>query len=216
MAILKNGLYGELSGKLGNVVAYKILGKTVIRMVGKSKRPATEKQRANWHDMTVVNKFLKPILLFVRVGLKLEAAKRNMYAHNLAVSYHKKHALKGVYPNREIDYKKVLLAEGKLTAPENPMVELQEDGLNFVWDTIGFASDFEQDDQVMVMAYFPVLSKAFFITGGAARSTGRQLLPLPVLIHGEYMETYIAFVAKNMQNISNSVYTGSFNKPPIS
>lgn len=212
MARLEHGLLGMFRGKLGGVVVYQLMGKTVVRTVGKVQLPPTEKQLAIRQGMSLVNGLLKPIQAFIKEGFRVEAAKVAKHPQNLAVSYNMKNALKGYYPNREIDYPKVRLTQGELMGPEHPAVELTATGLNFTWDNLLPLKKIEEYDQVMIMVYFPALGRAFFITEGVLRVTGMQSVTLSASMQTAYMETYMAFVASDRSAISNSVYTGSFNK----
>lgn len=59
-----NGLFGELSGKIGNLVSYNLKGKNVVRRIGKSNKPATAAQLTVRQRIAVVNKILglKPVM----------------------------------------------------------------------------------------------------------------------------------------------------------
>ncbi|MCD0490558.1 DUF6266 family protein [Pedobacter sp. MC2016-14] len=207
MAILKNGLFGETNGKLGAVVTYQLGNKVVARTIGTTTKPPTAKQLANRQRFILVNRFLKPIFPFVKVGFSMKAAEMNLHPYNLAVSMNMKNALTGNYPDVAMDFAKVQLAAGLVGVPENPKVEMLEDALNFTWKP-----GRTESDQVMLMAYFPALEKVIYLMWGAKRSEGHQLLPIPALLMQEYMETYMVFIRADRRAISNSIYTGSFNK----
>lgn len=211
MATLKNGLFGEVKGKLGAVVTYQLGNKVVVRTIGTSTKPPTEKQLASRQHLTVVSRFLKPVFPFIKLGFSLKALEMDLNPYNLAISLNIKNALKGNYPEVEMDYAKVQLAAGRLSLPQNPSVKILDAGLNFTWDaeqTLGCA----ERDEVMLMAYFPGSGKAVYLIWGAKRREGHQLLPIPAALLQEYVETYMAFIAEDGKAISNSIYTGSFNK----
>ena len=121
MAILRNGIFGPVSGKLGGTVVYELNNRTVVRVVGKNMTPPSFRQLVNRNEMRVINAFVKQLLSFIKIGFGPEAKLRNMYPQNAAVSYNKKHALKGVYPDVEVDFEKVLLSRGNLAGLGNLM-----------------------------------------------------------------------------------------------
>lgn len=212
MAILKNGIAGNYSGKIGNLVFYEINGKQVVRTLGKTSKPATEAQLSCRQQIAVINRFLKPITELVNIGFKIKAQGTNKGAYNMAVSYNKKQALQGLYPNIEMDYPSVLLTQGSLTGVINPEVEQLPEGLKFTWlCPTEFAWPFE-NDQVMMLAYFPNLKEAVFNLYGAKRSACEDVLQLRPGLLTEYMEVYISFIAENRNSISDSTYLGSFNQ----
>ncbi|MBB5438641.1 hypothetical protein HDC92_002322 [Pedobacter sp. AK017] len=212
MGTLKNGIAGNYSGKIGNLVFYEINGKQVVRTVGKITKPPTEKQLSCRQQITVINSFLKPVIEFVNVGFKLKAKGTNKGAYNMAVSHNKKQALQGIYPSIEMDYPSVLLTQGSLTGAISPEVEQLPEGLKFTWlCPTEFAWPFG-NDQVMLMAYFPKLKKAVFNLYGAKRSGCEDVLNLQPDLLSEYMEVYISFIAENRTRIANSTYLGNFNK----
>ncbi len=214
MGILRNGILGGISGRVGNLVSYRILDKEVIRIRGKNKTPPSEKQLMNRHDMAVVNAFLRPGQEFVKVGFALAAKKDKMYPHNKAVSHHKKYALKGSYPNREIDFSQVRLSQGNLAALQNLDIELKPAGLYISWvktNDFGWES---RSDQVMVLIYFPELSspQAHYNLNAAKRADGECLLTLPPTLCSCAMEVYVSMISENRKKISDSQYLGSFNR----
>src|SRR5688572_12614649 len=115
MGIMSNGPHGPVYGKVGNLVTYRLLNKDVTRMVGENNKAPSVKQLACRQQMAVVIQFLKPIVEFINLGFMVEAAKADIYAHNMAVSYNKLHGLVGEYPGLLIDYSKVLVAQGSLS-----------------------------------------------------------------------------------------------------
>ena len=210
MAISSGGLFGSHKGKLGKLVSYKILDKDVVRTVGEMPdNPPSEKQLPIRQGTAIVTAFLKPILPFIRIGFQLAPERFKMYAYNRATSILKKTALIGAYPNISIDYSKVLVAEGDLNPAENAVVEKVEGGLKFTWDKSTAWP--EHTEQVMMMAYFPELQEAIFITSGARRSKGEDILEIKPSRIDAKMETYIAFIADDRSSVATSTYTGEIN-----
>ncbi|HMI02399.1 MAG TPA: DUF6266 family protein [Pedobacter sp.] len=104
MGKLKNGAFGHLSGRVGNLVCYTVNGENVVREVGHNSTPPTEKKLANYQRMKVVNQFQKPLLPFLNVGFAQAAMKAGQNPYNTAMSFNKINALQGEYPFIEMDY----------------------------------------------------------------------------------------------------------------
>ncbi|WP_316794550.1 DUF6266 family protein [Pedobacter frigoris] len=217
MGILKQGVFGEVSGRIGNKVYYMLRGELVGRMIGRNVKPPSIKQLANRQRMKVVIEFLKPIQQFIQMGFGLEAAKRNVYPHNAAVGYNKKYALQGEFPEIEIDYEKVLLSKGTLIGLTDVSVRIvgnEEDGVSLWFDWVVSPEDRDWprcNDQVMLMAYFPEEVDdypACYNIAGAKRQAGQDVLVLPLYIEGKPMEVYIAVITEMRSDVSDSQYLG--------
>lgn len=212
MATYINGIWGNYSGKIGTLVFYTLNGKQVTRSIGKSTKPPTEKQLQNQMELRVVIAFLKPILSVINSGFAAMAKGTGKSPHNIAVSYNKKQAVAGAYPDVEMDYARVLVSQGKLPEVHDAEVEPATEGLSFTWDCPADLRWPRQTDQVMLLAYFPTTGEAIYELGGPKRSAGSAMLAIPANLLDAYMEVYMAFVAQDRKGISNSVYLGSFNK----
>ena len=208
MGIMKNGPHGPVYGKVGNLVTYRVLNRDVVRMVGKINKAPSVKQLACRQQLAVVIQFLKPIVEFINLGFMVEAAKVERYAHNMAVSYNKRHGLMGEYPDVSVDYRKVLVAKGSLPMAVDAAVSTVPDGLRFSWATGSWMDFTERRHHAMLMAYFPDLGKAVYSLNGAARYEGTDVLYLPDDLKGAYMETYLSFTAVGSNEVADSVYLG--------
>lgn len=211
MGIMKNGPHGPVYGKVGNLVTYRVLNKDVVRMVGENNKAPSVKQLVCRQQMAVVIQFLKPIVEFINLGFMVESAKADRYAHNMAVSYNKLHALIGEYPELLIDYSKVLVSKGCLPMAVDALVSIVPDGLRFSWATGSWMDFPERRHNAMLMAYFPELGKAAYCLNGAIRDEGTDVLYLSDDLKNAYMETYLSFVAVGSNEVADSVYLRGLN-----
>lgn len=208
MATLKNGPSGLATGKVGANYYYVRYGKQEMRAAPHISKPRTEKQLAVQQRMAVLSPFFNLIKLYLRVGYQLQGIRKQDSAVNCARSYNLKNAIKGEYPNQEIDYPKLRLSEGNLALPLNPSVENAEEGFRFTWDYNPLDPSGSQYDRSMLMAYFPEKRLFFQIIGGTQRSRCEEVLELHAVAKGQYAETYISFITDDHSAISDSVYTG--------
>ncbi len=207
MAKLTEGMLGSVIGSMANTTSYILNGQNVTRVKFRRVTKFSEKQLDNQMRMAVLNKFLGPILSFLKVGFGPAAAGTTKNYHNLATSYNKIHALKGVYPEIEMDYAKVLLSTGDLLPAQNPVVEWVDEGLKFSWDIPGVMRP-ELTGQVMMLAYAPESGRSQRITYGPSRSEGSAILRLAEDMKQEPWETYISFVSADRSGVANSMYLG--------
>jgi hypothetical protein len=219
MARLKFGPFGPLIGKLGNTIGYIRKG-AVLRMIPhKSNKPRTVGQKTTTQAFRLSIKFIAKINNFTNVGFKLAADGTTKTAQNQAVSYTMKHAIKGEYPDQEIDFIKVMVCQGDLEGPFNPVMHYETAGddilIRFEWDVNPDWDATRKRDQVMMLAYLPDSKRAFYLDSGARRTAGTDVLegkfnPVSRGSHEKdrFVETYMAFISNDREGISDSVYTG--------
>ncbi|RQO70522.1 hypothetical protein DBR43_21150 [Pedobacter sp. KBW06] len=215
MGTLRNGLFGGFHGRVGNLVGYTLKGKNVIRMIGKSNKPLTPARKANCEKMKVVNEILKPSLPVIRTGFRLVVAGTDRNEYNEAVSYNKKNAVQGEYPNISLDYTKVLLSMGTLPVAANPTISQLEEKITFSWDKPDIPMSQYDTDRAMLVIYFPDLKKTSCQLIGAQRVEGKDVITISSEHINERMEAYISFAKQDGREISNSVHVGSLNTTPL-
>jgi len=208
MATVGGSNQPQFRGKLGGVVYYLLNGVLVARGIGEITGPPSLLQLMGQLATKIVCAFMAPLKPFFNIGYELIAKKNKSSQHNEAYSYHRKNAIKGVYPDLEIDYEKVVMTTGTMPLPPNPTVEITEEGLTFRWDQELEIFGAHWTDQVMLVAYFPSLAKAVYLTAGARRNQGVEHLPLTGIENGNFVETYFSFIADDRTRIATSVYTG--------
>ncbi|MBB6500927.1 DUF6266 family protein, partial [Pedobacter cryoconitis] len=208
MAILKKGLNGGFTGKIGNTVTYSLYGKIVKRAIGIRTDAPTVPVLSIWQATALTSAFLKPVKEFIKIGFDLEAKQISKSYYAVATSYTRLNAITGTYPSQHIDFTKVLLSKGKM--PETPMtrVKATEGSLLFSWDAKFVAHGIKDSDQVMLLAYIPEKRIAIHELYAAKRVEGTGYLSMPRTRIPLIAETYISFISENHKSISNSIYTG--------
>lgn len=216
MGKLTNGLFGGFHGKIGNLVGYMLKGKYVIRTIGKSKKPLTPARLANCEKMKVVNEILKPSIHAIRAGFRLAVAGTDKNEYNEAVSYNKKNALQGEYPNISLDYTKVLMSMGSLPVAVNPSISQNGERITFNWEISASPASEYHTDRAMLVVYFPDIKETCCQLIGAKRIEGEDVIVISKEHINQRMEAYITFIKDNGKAVSNSVHAGSLNtNPPI-
>ncbi|MCX2449695.1 DUF6266 family protein [Pedobacter sp. PLR] len=196
------------TGKLGRTVSYMLNGKMVTRSIGVSVKKRSKLQLAVMQKTKVTSKFLNPVMPYIKIGYEVIAKLNKEHPQNPAFVYHWKNALKGEYPDIKVDFEKVRLTKGVLPKPEAVLISLVEKGVSFSWNPEIDEECSHWTDQVMMLAYFPESMTAQFVTAGANRHVGSDLLYLTYEKKNALMELYLSFISSSRQSISNSVYAG--------
>ncbi|WP_316839407.1 DUF6266 family protein [Pedobacter gandavensis] len=211
MGSLNNGLFGGFTGRVGNLVGYVLNGKVIVRTIGHSGKALTPARKANCEKMTVVNEFLRAHLNFIRTGFKLITAGTDQNFYNAAVSYNKKHAVQGTYPNISIDYSKALLSMGSLLNAGKTEISKHADGIEFKWEVPADLLWEHRNDRAMLLIHFPDAKVSTAVMSGSRRHEGREVVAIDPSLAGSRMEAYISFVNEDATEISDSVHAGSLN-----
>lgn len=213
MAKAKLDAWDGFIGRVGDTVTYIRMGKLVKRKIGKSSKPATKDQRASRQKIKITNEFISPVKAFIHVGMKPEGEALQKTPNDLMLSHTLLNAIQGEYPNQEIDFTKVQFTKGKMEKTKGFQVKLNEDGLEFSWDTGLVKDQFRHDDQLMVLVYLPQQKGAEFETHAARRSAGKFQFSMIRDQSSAVMEIYVSFMSTNQKHVSNSEYLGQITLP---
>ena len=211
MGKLPNGPFGPMQGTTGNLTAYILNDQNVVRInPDKSQKRVRNSpdQLSNQQQLTIVNEFLTAVSTLLKIGFSIAAKHTTKNFYNLALSYNKKYALKGEYPDIQMDYPKVRISEGNLLPAINPIVEIVPEGLKFSWDPADQSVNAMNFDQVMLLAYAPASGKIRMIRYGAERHEGSETLHIVNDMLSESVETYISFINDDRTAVATSIYTG--------
>lgn len=208
MGKIPNGLLGGLVGTAGPVIGYVLNGQNIIKARPHVNQRRSDLQKANSQKMKIVNAFLFNLSPLIKVGFGIAAKGTTKNFYNLAVSYNKKFAVKGEYPEIEMDYPNVLISQGNLLPALNPIVEVVPEGLKFSWDQAHSDDSHRHNDQVMLLAYAPGSGRVRMIRYGAERFEGFETLHITDNMLSEPVETYISFINDERTAVATSIYTG--------
>lgn len=93
--------------------------------------------------------------------------------------------------------------------------------LKFSWEVNPAWNSTRRNDQVMMLAVMPEIKAVNYVTSGARRPAGEDILEiLPfklidgVKTYATFAETYIVFISDDRKSVSNSIYTGRVNLMP--
>lgn len=207
MAILKNGPNGGFSGKVGSVVGYQWRGKDIIRGLPRvSNKPRSPEQLANQLKMTLTQRFLQRVIIFIRVGFKIEADKRIMSAFNVAMSYNKKQAVVGEHPDLSFDHSKALVSMGGVAPIKDGVASWADGGLELRWANNTGESSAGSGDYLLVLLFFPESETCEQLFNGARRDKEQEFITVKPYYVGKPVHVYASFIRYNGSDISPSMY----------
>ncbi len=193
MGIIKQGILGGLSGKVGNVVGASWKGIDYLRSLpSQVANPNTTGQRTSRGKMSMVVKFLRSCTALVRVGFGGFALK--MSAFNAATSYNLQQAVSGEYPNLELDYASLMFSKGTLPRAVNALANADTPGaVEITWDDNSASGTAKGDDTAMVLIYNPVKDASIYSASAAIRSDLFAVIDVPADWATDDVHCYIAF-----------------------
>lgn len=209
MGKLVAGINGPFVGKVGHTIGSSWRGIPYIKSLGRRTKPPTEGEKINRYIFGMTQEWLYPLTEFLRVGFKNYTPTNQ--GVNAAKSLLYKNALIKDGFNSTIDPTLVKVSHGQLPLPARIDVEMSEENkLIFTWDTD--CERVNEFDQVMLLAYDIEEGEANMTTHGQFRKSGRDELSLTNLTN---FVVYAAFLSRDRESQSESVYLGSFTKPKI-
>ena len=213
MGIIKKGILGGFSGKVGNVVGASWKGIDYIRSLPSSvSNPRTPGQVRQRTKFSLVQGFLTGISPIIRVGFKKYTGKQSAY--NAAMSYNVLNGVVGEGANVELDYPNLMIARGNLQAAPSVDALYNDGDLLFEWDNT-LTGNANLTDTVTLLMYNKTKGESKYNIGLFSRGTGEASQVFPATWKGDIVECYIGFVSEDGKEVSNSAYAGSIEIPEI-
>lgn len=209
MGVIKQGILGPFSGKVGTVVGAIWKGIGTIRALPASfTDPQTEGQVNQRTKFSAVVAFLQPNQAFVKQGFRFFAIR--MSAFNAAQSYVLKNAITGTAPNFSVDYPNALVSRGKLEGVLGGTAGVTTGTLSVLWTDNSAQGNAKPDDQVMLLAYNSTKGEShILLEDPATRTDGSISTALPAHYVGDTVQVYLAFQAADGSMVSNSTHLGA-------
>jgi hypothetical protein len=208
MAASKDIFPSGFRGRIGNVVVYQALGKTIVRsMPSKKRAPAKGAQKQTQNDFARVMKILQTMTPFVRIGFHDAAEGRT--AFQTAMSENLRRFMEAAVPE---NLQWLLVSKGERAGAVELRVQRNEKMATAKWDAAPESKLSSDDDMVMVLALNTATLACNYNPDAGSRRNGQAKLPLPPALPGEKILFFIAFrnisgtSKKSLKNISESQY----------
>ena len=212
MGRIRKGILGGFSGKVGTVVGANWRHIAYMRSLPqKVRNPRTEAQLKQRSRMALVVSFLRPMTAFLRTGWKLFAKRQS--AFNAATAYMLANAIRGTFPNYQIDFDKVLVTRGSLPPVISPALGGTGKVVSMQWGNNSNVGSAKTTDKALAVLLNPASGEVICIVDGATRVTGKQDVTTPDSWEGASVHCYLGFISEDGKEVSNSFYYGNHTLP---
>lgn len=189
MAIIKGGLFGNISGKIGGLVFATRNNQTEVKSLPKKyEGPVTEDALHTRAKFKLLMGFLRLFIFFINIGYP-KPYKKRWSKFNVAFKENYDRVINGRYPNLEIDYSKVVFSKGYLAGLcglEIDRVDRQLFKLKWVFNPTARGCDC-----IYCFLYNATDKYGFKVEVDAIRSDNYLLFSLPEKMIGKEIHLYV-------------------------
>ncbi len=205
MAIIRNSVFGSLSGKVGEGVSYKLNGQDILRALPSKRTGLSEKEKVNRLKFAASQKWLAPLIDFLRIGLK--GYQPTYEGFVAAKSYNHKHALQVNEANEiSINPALAMISYGTQPLPQTVSATCTtEHEIVVNWSKEGGYSSTDFALLLIYNAERSIVRGSIATTRRNAGTTKYTLKPTDI---GLEFDLYLAFVSLDQKNRTNSLYLG--------
>lgn len=197
----------SFSGKLGDVVGYRMNGKNYIRKAPVcKKREPSKKQLEQQAKFMFVGRFVHSMNSLLNKTCQDSYKKMSGANHVFSYTFH--NLVKGMYPNYVLDYSQARISKGSLQNAVNPSVNSSIPGfIHFSWLSNCHSEMAHANDKAILVAYCEETGITKYKLDAAARCVGWAVLDARIF-SGKKVHTWLAFTSENGKKRTNSMYTG--------
>ena len=204
MGTIKQGILGGFSGRVGTVIGSNWKSVHYMRAVAVNfNNPNTQKQQCQRTKFSTALNFLKTMTPVVRIGYQNYTQRQSGF--NAAMSYIMKNAVNGCGANTALDYNKVLVTRGNLTAVVDATATVAGNKASYAWTDNSGTGDANATDVALVLAYNKDKREAVYNVNAAKRADAKAELALPTNWSNDALALYLSFCSTDSRNVANSV-----------
>lgn len=204
MGIIKQGICGGFSGKVGPIVGVRWKSNYYIRsQAAKVSNPRTPKQQEQRGKFTTAFCFLKSMKPFIRLGYKEFTQDKSTF--NAAMSYTLKRAVTGSGKETDIDFDRALVAMGTLMPIFEGTATHDNGQMTFEWKDNSGIGNAEGTDIAMVLVYNREEEAAIYDTEACLRSDCHTVLQLPETWQNARLVAYLSLRSNDGSCTANSI-----------
>lgn len=208
------GVFGNWSGKVGNVVGRIREGRTVLAIYQPIvSNPQTVAQQSARLKFRLLSKVFSTCLSGIQVGFKKLDGYKMGSAYSSAVGYNLKKTpsvFSGTYPNISVAYNNLSVAEGTVELPFNPSASIDGGEVQCSWSDNTGLGNAKADDKMCFLMFNPAKNQAIYVEQGI-RSDRNAAFTVPTAWTGDAAETWLFCMRPENDEASNSFYLGSLN-----
>lgn len=207
MAKNYQGILGNFSGKVGNVVGRVRGDRTVIAVyqpeVG---NPQTTSQQTQRQKLTVATEFLKGIAPVVKKSMR--SLTQYGTGWSASIRHILMYAITGTYPNQEVQASDVLIANGNVDLPYSPSKSADGTTLSLTWADNSGLGNALATDIICAAVRDGDKNQWVYNENVGVRSDRNGTLSLPTAWSGDDVDVYL-YVRRGYSDFSKSTWLGS-------
>ena len=204
MHLIKKGILGGFSGKVGTVVGGSWNSISYMRSLADSYKDAkTERQVCQRGRFSAVVAFMKTIAPYLRIGYRNCEAGQSPYS--AAMSFVLKNAVTGCGDETVVNFSKALVSQGGLTGVADAAVEVAGGKASFTWTDNSGSGSAKSEDVAMLLAYNKDRQEAVYDLQAATRADGSAELTLPAAWEDEALAIYLSFQSVDSRTVTKSI-----------
>lgn len=204
MGIIKKGVLGGFSGKVGTVIGVKWKSIDYMRSLASSHNDRNSlEQQVQRAKFSMAQAFVHDVVGFARVGYAPYTYNRT--AANALMSYVMRHAMAGSGLEWEIDFSRVLVSRGTLTTVRVASGSVGNGKVTCTWTDNSGRGDAQATDVAMVLVYNKATGEAEYDTQAGQRGDGCCELVLPEGWGNADLAVYLGFRKADGNDCSDSI-----------
>lgn len=210
MAKCYQGVFGNYSGRIGNVVARIRQGRTVLSIYQHNVlNPRTSSQMAVRSKFALLSRAFSVLHSAVADGFHdLDGYETGNY-YSSAIGYnYRNDPFSGTYPNLTIDKSKLMIAQGVVDLPFSPACSADAETFTISWSDNSGLGNAEATDAVAVCIFNSAKRECVYTRDNAVRSDRTCEITVPTSWTGDSVDVYI-FMRRNW-SCSKSLHLGEF------
>ena len=217
------GVFGNWSGKTGNVVGREYQGRTIYSIYQPNVlNPKTVKQESQRQKFKLYATLASRCKAFLEVAFhNLDGYRRGSWFSSF-VGYNFKHdkadpshaGISGTYPNQALNYPNIQFSPmtGGLATGANIAGSINENTITISWEDESESLDnANANDHCMVLVISETKRSVISLTAAALRSTRLAQIELPLDWEGETVQVYCVFANADYTEFSSTQFIGALS-----
>lgn len=208
MAKINKGIFGPLTGKIGNFIGSSWMGIAYLKKAPKEdKKPKrSPAQKANSQKFGYVSQWLVPFHPFITIGFSSLAIRKTAISAALSSIYNT--VFTGIMPDLKIDYSKMEISKGTLRGLSNATItRLENNSIQITWEENPGPSA-RLNDQLMLALYSETEEMTDGLVGNVNRADKKHVFSLNETLIGQPLHAYLAVISYDRKKASNTTYLG--------
>lgn len=209
MAQTPSGILGPVEGTVGTVTGASWKGIQYIRIRSRKRKGGSSAKQIDVQlRFSLIQNFLQTMAGLIKLTFKKYAVE--MTELNAAMSYNFHNAITGKSPDYRMDFSKALVSRGELPNATAPAATVTGSVIHFTWTDNSGDGDALPTDKAVLVAFSPNFNQTIYSAASFVRSSAAGTLDCTAFA-GFPVETWIAFIAEDGLEASNSLFTGELS-----